>query len=85
MYRYYFDRHTGEYKWNLNFMFPGYYNYFKDLQKTLLELAETINKKWTEEQRLAYVTYLTDVNNYIRDYIWTKHILDFNHFQHAMT
>lgn len=66
-------------------MFPGYYNYFKDLQMTLMELAETINKKWTEEQRLAYVTYLTDVNNYIRDYIWSKYIVDFNMFQQAMT
>lgn len=47
MYRYYFDRYTGECKWNLNYMFPGYYKYFKELQKTLLELAETINKKWT--------------------------------------
>lgn len=29
--------------------------------------------------------YITDVNNYIRDYIWTKQILDFNIFTNAMS
>jgi hypothetical protein len=81
MYKYFWNKYTRQYQFNLGFMFPFYYKYFKELQKTLEELAETINKKWTEDQRVAYVTFLTDVNNYIKAYIWTKLIYDFNYFK----
>lgn len=66
-------------------MFPLYYNYFKNLQKTLEELTQVVNKKWTENQVQCYQIFLTDVNDYIRANIWGRKIADFNMFFQAMS
>lgn len=39
MYKYFWNRYENNWKFNTNFMFPVYYKYFKDMQKTLMELA----------------------------------------------
>jgi DNA-binding transcriptional regulator PaaX len=53
---------------------PNFSEQFEMQLAIIEELREIINQKWTQEQQIAYITFLNDFTNYITNFVFTLQV-----------